>query len=279
MLSRRQAIGLCGIGLLGAQPRSSMFADAQAYERFMGRWSRLLAPLLIDFARLPETGTVLDVGSGTGSLSIAITQQRPRVRVTGIDPSSEYVGYATSRNSAAQFQVGDAQKLEFAAGRFDAAVSLLVINFIPDRAAAVRELRRVVKPGGSVAAAVWDYSDGMKMLRVFWDAAVALDPGAQKRNEAGMPLCRSGELASFFESQGLHEVEQRPLEIRCQFASFSDYWEPFLLGQGPAGAYARGLDEARRNALREEIKRKLNVADEAREMVLSARAWAARGVV
>ena len=169
MLSRRAALGTVSGALLRAQrPDRNMFADAEAYERFMGRWSRLMAPLLVDFARLPAAGTILDVGSGTGSLAMAIAQRSPGYRVVGIDLSQQYVDYANARShpDSVRFQLGDAQKLSFPDATFDASVSLLVFNFIPDAAKALAEIRRVTRPGGPIAAAVWDYGDGMRMLRI-----------------------------------------------------------------------------------------------------------------
>jgi SAM-dependent methyltransferase len=256
-----------------------MFADAEAYDRFMGRWSRLIAPLLADFARLPDSGRVLDVGSGTGALSLELARS---ATVTGIDPSKEYVAYAASRNplpGRAAFEVGDAQSLRFGDASFAAAVSLLVFNFIPDPLKALREVRRVTRPGGPIAAAVWDYGGRMGMLRAFWDAAVQTDPGAAKRDEKHMPLCRSGELAKLWTEGGLENVVEQPLEVTTTFSSFADFWDPFLLGQGPAGAYVRALPEDRVKALRSALKRRLSVSDETARFSLPARVWAVRGAV
>ena len=259
-----------------------MFGDAEAYERFMGRWSSLLAPLLVDFTNPPDEGAVLDVGSGTGALAFSIARMRPHCRVLGIDPAKEYVAFANSRNrfrDRARFEVGDAQQLRSSDGEFESSLSLLVFNFIPDRMKALREVIRVTKPGGFVSAAVWDYGAGMRMLRVFWDAAVAVDPRARKADEADMPLCRAGELGEFWRQGGLEHVEERPLDITMRFESFADYWDPFLLGQGPAGAYVQSLDAVRRQALRDEVKRRLSLSVEKAPFPLPARAWAARGVV
>ena len=259
-----------------------MFGDAEAYERFMGRWSRVLAPLLVDFTDLRDTGRVLDVGSGTGTLAFSIAKQKVHCQVLGIDPSKEYVDYANSRNpfpDRARFQVGDAQQLPFSDATFENSLSLLVFNFIPDREKALREVSRVTKPGGCVSAAVWDYGAGMRMLRMFWDAAVAVDPTAEKFDELHMPLCRAGELGEFWKRHGLARVEERPLDITMRFGSFADYWDPFLLGQGPAGAYLRNVDGDRRQSLREEVKRRLAVVTEDAPFSVPARAWAVRGIV
>jgi len=274
-------MALVAPALRSQEGKPAMFADADAYQRFMGRWSAMLAPLLVEFARLPDAGRVLDVGSGTGSLAFSIGKLRPHCRLVGIDPSREYVGYANSKNpfpDRAAFQVGDAQRLEFPDASFDASLSLLVFNFIPDRQKALSEVRRVTKPGGPVAAAVWDYGAGMKMLRVFWDAVTAVDPAA-KLDESRMPLARAGELAEFWKQGGLTEVEEAPLDFVMRFESFADYWDPFLLGQGPAGSYARSADAGLRQALRAELKRILAVTDENAPFTLPARAWAVRGTV
>lgn len=254
-----------------------MFGDAEAYARFMGRWSRLVAPLLIEFADIEDGWRVLEAGSGTGSLAGEIAARRPRCQIVGIDTSPEYVAYAGARNGRAnvRFETGDAQRLSFADAVFDASVSLLVFNFIPNARRALEELQRVTRAGGRIAAAVWDYGDGMQMLRIFWDAVVALDAGAEHVNEKHMPLSRAGELASLWKEAGLRGVEERPLEIAMRFESFDDYWRPFLLGQGPAGAYVARLSAEGQAALRERLRERLSARPGGFE--LRARAWAARG--
>jgi ubiquinone/menaquinone biosynthesis C-methylase UbiE len=160
-----------------------IFAESDAYQRFMGRWSRRLAPLLVTFASVEERESILDIGSGTGALAFAVAEAIPSVRVTGIDPSSAYVRYAQGRTPSdrVQFSAGDAQALQLPDATFDKTLSLLVMNFFVTSAMALREMIRVTRPGGIVAAAVWDYSDGMEMLRVFWDEAVALDAAIAAR--------------------------------------------------------------------------------------------------
>jgi len=236
----------------------------------MGRWSRLVAPLLVDFTDLPDRCRVLDLGSGTGSLSCVIAERKGRAGVLGIDPSQEYVTYAESRNpfpDQVSFQVGDAQHLPFPDASFDATLSLLAFNFIPDPKRALSEARRITKPGGTISAAVWDYGDGMRMLRTFWDAAKA-----ESLDEKHMPLCRAGELADLWRQGDLENVREEPLDITMQFQSFEDYWDPFLLGQGPAGHYAASLDPHQLQTLRSELERTLS-------LTLPARAWAVRGNV
>jgi SAM-dependent methyltransferase len=257
-----------------------MFSEAEAYERFMGRWSRLLAPPFLSFSEVRGGESVLDVGSGTGALSFAAAGSTPDVRVTGIDPSAAYVAFANGRaNARVRFEVGDAQQLRFPDGSFDKAVALLVFNFIPDPARALKELARVVRPSGIISAAVWDYSRDMKMLRLFWNEAVALDTAAEPRDENRMPLCHEGELAGLWRSQGLDDVLQQPLDVTLRFESFDDYWAPFLLGQGPAGAYAASLPPERREQLRARLRERLLAGGPDRPFELQARAWVVKGRV
>ena len=283
LLSRRGFFATVTAAVLhGQEPKPNMFGDAEAYERFMGRWSRLLARPLMDFTDIADGGRILDVGSGTGSLAFVVAEGKARAQVVGIDPSKEYVAYANSKNrfaNRASFQTGDAQQMSFPDASFDASISLLVFNYIPDSLKALREVRRVTKPGGRISAAVWDYGTGMRMLRAFWDAAASLDRTAEKLDQKNMPLCRAGELAELWKKGGLQNVQERPLDITLRFASFADYWDPFLLGQGSAGAYTGKLDRDRLRILRDEVKRRLSVSAENAPLALPARAWAVRGTV
>ena len=253
-----------------------LFEDAQAYERFMGRWSRLVAGPFLDFVRIEKGAGVLDVGSGTGALAAAIAARIRGCSVIGIDPSKAYVAYANSRlkDSHVRFETGDAQSLRYANASFDAAVSLLVFNFIPNPSKALVELRRVVRTEGVIGAAVWDYSEAMQMLRIFWDAAVALDPAAERLDEKHMPLCRKGELRDLWKGGGLAAVLEKGIEVPARFRTFDDFWEPFLLGQGPAGAYVKSLPAGNCSALKEELHRRLPKAP----FTLRARVWAVRGL-
>lgn len=261
--------------------QQSIFEESEAYERFMGRWSRRLAPLLLKFASVTEGDSVLDVGSGTGALASALAEAIPSVRITGVDPSSAYVAHAQARTPGdrVRFFVGDAQALEIPNSTFDKTLSLLMMNFIPDPAKGLREMIRVTRPGGVVAAAVWDYGDGMEMLRVFWDEAVALDSTITARDERNMSLCRRGELAAFWRANGLEHVEEQPMTIELAFSSFADYWRPFLGGQGPAGAYARSLPRARGDGLEARLRDRLLSGRNDGPFTLLARAWAVKGVV
>jgi SAM-dependent methyltransferase len=256
-----------------------VFSAAQAYERFMGRWSRRLAPLFVRFAGTRDGDTVLDVGSGTGSLTAAVARVAPSSHIFGIDPSAPYVALARSQQGSAliQFEAGDAQQMRFENATFDRTLSLLVVNFIPDARKALGEMKRVTKPNGTVAAAVWDYGDGMEMLRVFWDEAVALTPAAAAKDERNMPFCRRGELAALWREQGLQDVVEEGLTVETRFTSFADFWTPFLERQGPAGAYVASLSAEARDALRLRLRRRLLGAGEDKAIIMHARAWVVRG--
>jgi SAM-dependent methyltransferase len=261
--------------------QDAMFSEAQAYERFMGRWSRQLAPQLTRFAGVRDGDALLDVGSGTGALSAALAIAAPAGRIVGIDPAASYVAVvqASEAGKRVQFKVGDAQQMEFADATFDRVLSLLVVNFIPDVNKAMAEMKRVTRRGGTVAAAVWDYGEGMEMLRVFWDEAVKVTPAADRRDERHMPFCRRGELADLWRQHGLQDVAEEGLTIETRFASFADYWEPFLGRQGPAGAHVAGLPARERDELEQRLRRRLVGDAGDRAFVLKARAWAVRGVV
>jgi SAM-dependent methyltransferase len=195
----------CGMALSGSGGQDPVFSEAQSYERFMGRWSRGLARHFITFAGVRDGDTVLDVGSGTGALTAGVAKVAPSSRIVGIDPAAPYVALAQSQQGTAliQFEVGDAQQMHFDAAMFDRTLSLLVVNFIPDARKALREMKRVTKSKGTIAAAVWDYGEGMEMLRVFWDEAMSLLPANAAKDERNMPLCRSGELATLWREESL----------------------------------------------------------------------------
>jgi len=261
-----------------------MFSTGEAYERFMGRWSRALAPLLVKLVGVCDGDAVLDVGSGTGALTAALATAAPSGRIVGIDPAEAYVSFARARLREApgdrvRFEVGDAQRLRFGAGSFDRTLALLVLNFVPDPGRALDEMVRVTRPGGTVAAAVWDYGDQMEMLRVFWDEAIRLDPAMDARDERHMPLCRRGELGALWREHGLREVSEEALAIPMRFASFDDFWSPFLEGQGPAGAFVASLAAGEREQLRQALRQRLLGGGPDRPIVLRARAWAVRGTV
>ena len=258
-----------------------MFATGDGYELYMGRWSRLLVPLYVAFAGVKDGHRVLDVGTGTGAVASTLEATLPRSTIVGVDPSPEFIAYATkqARSARLRFEVGDAQALRHPDGSFDHAMALLVMNFIPDHDKAVAEMKRVTRPGGVVSACVWDYGDAMESLRLFWDEAVALDPAAAPKHERNMKLARRGELGALWRRAGLRGVREEPLVIDQAFSSFGDYWGPFLQGTGPGGAYVASLADDRRAALEARLRRRLLGGGRDGPFTLKARAWCVRGLV
>jgi SAM-dependent methyltransferase len=261
-----------------AQPQDT-WASGIAYEPYVGRWSRLVAREFVDWLGVAPAGRWLDVGCGTGALSQTILEAGAPAQVKGVDSSAGFVGYARAhvQDQRARFEVGDAQALPDGAAGYDAAVSALVLNFLPQPERAVREMARVARPGGVVAAYVWDYAGEMQFMRHFWDAVVALDPEKLDLDEGRrFPLCRPAPLAELFQRAGLAQVETRAIDVATDFRDFDDYWLPFLGGQGPAPSYVMALSDERRAALRERIRAGLPFAPDG-SIPLVARAWAVRG--
>ena len=255
------------------------WASGDAYEPYVGRWSRLVAHDFLNWLAVTPGSHWLDVGCGTGALSQTILHDAAPHRVKGIDRSAGYIAHAQQQvqDERASFEVGDAQALPGDAAHYDVAVSGLVLNFIPQPARAVDEMARVVRPGGSVAAYVWDYAGKMQLMRHLWNAATALDPDALDLDEGRrFPLCQPGPLAELFQDAGLKNVDVRAIDISTDFKDFDDYWSPFLGGQGPAPSYVMSLSEERRVALRERIRAGLPFALDG-SIPLVARAWAVRG--
>jgi SAM-dependent methyltransferase len=222
----------------------------------------------------------LDVGCGTGALAESILALAAPREVVGVDPSPAYVAFARDRvnDPRGRFEVGDAQAIREASASFDAVVSGLVLNFVPEPEKALSEMVRVTRPGRTVAAYVWDYAEGMELMRHFWDAAGALDPRAQELDEGRrFPLCKPEPLTDLFQTAGLEMVEVRAVDVPTVFRDFDDYWSPFLGGQAPAPGYAMSLSVERRAALRERIRASLPTNSRG-EHHLIARAWAIRGV-
>jgi SAM-dependent methyltransferase len=263
------------------EAEAKMFAASAGYERFMGRWSQLLAPAYIAFAGVGNGERVLDVGTGTGSLGSALEASFPASQIVGIDPSEDFIAYAqkSARSRRAQYEVGDAQSLRFDDGTFDHTMALLVMNFIPDRDKAIAEMRRVTRPHGVVSACVLDYNEGKQMLRFFWDEAVALDPAIEPKDERHMKLSRQGQLAELWRKAGLINVREEPLVIDQEYSSFDDYWSPFTKGAGPGGAFVVSLSEARRQQLEARMHKRLLGDRQDGPFTLKAMAWCVRGEV
>jgi SAM-dependent methyltransferase len=260
---------------------ATMWTGTQAYEQLMGRWSRRLAPRLVEFAGVRDGDRVLDLGCGTGSLTRVLLDEMPHSEVVGVDPAAAFIESARQQitDLRVRFEVGDAGSLPLPDNAFDRCLSLLVVNFIPDAMQATAEMSRVTRPGGTVAAAVWDYGEGMEMLSILWDTAVSLDPSAQPRHEANNPYCRRGELAGLWTESGFQQVEETELTIPLYFSSFDDYWTPFLAGVGPSGDYVAGLSAQRQQELQDHLRRRLSAESGEKPLTLQARAWAVCGRV
>ncbi len=254
-------------------------APAEVYDKLVGRYAGELAEALIAAAGVAPGMRALDVGCGPGALTRALAGVVGAGHVAAVDPSRPFVAACRDRVPGADVREGAAEALPFADGAFDAVLSQLVVNFLADAPAGVAELRRVARPGAVVAACVWDYADGMTLLRRFWDAALAVDPeGAAARDEGRvMPYCRPGELAALWRGAGLRDVTERALEASARYDGFDALWEPFPLGVAPSGAYAAALDPGRRDALRDELRARLG--DPRGAFTLRARAWCVTGLV
>ena len=259
--------------------RHDRWDSGDLYEPFVGRWSRLVARRFLGWLGQPAGAQWLDVGCGTGALTDAILAVCEPRAVTGVDPSAGFVEFATPRiqDKRAQFHVADAQALPMGTASCDAVVSGLVLNFVPDPSKAVAEMRRVARPGGVVAAYVWDYAAKMELLRHFWDAAVEVNPQAAALDEGRrFPICAPDRLEALFGAAGLREVAATAIDEPTVFRDFTDYWSPFLGGQGPAPGYAISVTEAERTALRELLRRRLPTQADG-SIRLVARAWAVKG--
>jgi ubiquinone/menaquinone biosynthesis C-methylase UbiE len=254
-----------------------VFTAATAYERFMGRWSRRLAKSFAEFAGVGAHDRVLDVGCGTGALAGAILAAHPESVVTGIDPSEVFVESCRAQYPSARFLMGDAQQLPFGDQAFDASLACLVLNFVASPRDAVAEMARVTAHNGTIAAAVWDHAEGMTMLRAFWEAAVEVDPSLTAGEK--QPMLSRDALAQLWDEVQLHDVLLEPLVVDMKFASFNDYWEPFMGGQGPAGAYVASLTPESRDAIARVLHARFLKDDPFGSFTIQSRAWAIKGTV
>jgi SAM-dependent methyltransferase len=251
----------------------SFFSGADAYDRFMGRYSVLLAPHFADFAGISAGQRVLDVGCGPGALTAELVRRVGADAVLAADPSEPFVAAARERHPEVDVRTAPAERLPFPDGELDAAVAQLVVHFMADPDTGLREMARVTRADGVVAACVWDHGGGRGPLSLFWEAAHELDPGV--RDESRLAGSREGHLAELFEAAGLRDVEDTALSFAVEHASFEEWWEPYTLGVGPAGAHVAALEPERRDTLRELCRERLPDAP----FVLEAAAWAARGRV
>ena len=259
---------------------NDVWASGDSYEPYVGRWSRLVAQEFIRWLALPEGLQWLDVGSGTGALTQTVLNTANPKQVKGIDRSDEYVEFARNhvQDPRAAFDVGNAQSLPVESETFDAAVSGLVLNFVPSPNQMIAEMTRAVRNGGVVALYVWDYAGKMQMMRHFWNAAIALDPAARDLDEGRrFVICNPDSLQDLFQYADLSQVQVCPIDISADFKNFDDYWSPFLGGQGPAPGYVMSLSEKRRAQLRERINNSLPFALDG-TISLVMRAWAVKGM-
>jgi ubiquinone/menaquinone biosynthesis C-methylase UbiE len=245
---------------------------AEAYDRFMGRYSLQLSPQLADFAGVRGGQRVIDVGCGPGALTAELARRLGPASVVAVDPSEPFVAAVRARNPGVQVWQASAEDLPFPDGAFDAALAQLVVHFMSDPGAGLAEMAQVTRWDGVVAASVWDHGSGQRPLSLFWDAAHELDPNVE--DESDRAGAREGHLATLFESAGLREIEETTLAAELEHATFEAWWEPFTYGVGPAGSYVASLDPERQATLREECRSLLPKAP----FVITARAWTARGV-
>ncbi len=263
---------------------SSTFAatDGDAYELQMGRWSRRLAEPFLDFVGPVGGGEVLDLGCGTGSLTLALAAREPACRISGVDFSAAYVEHARGRTSDPRidFRVGDACAIPFPAARFDRVLSLLMLHFVPRATEAVAEMRRVARPGAVAAAAVWDARGGFVAQRIFLDTAAAIDPGVDtlRAQNCIRPMTRPGELGAAWRAAGFEDVRDGALTIRMDYADFEDFWRPYLGAQGPAASYVSGLEPAAQARLRDHVRRAYLDGEPDGPRSYAATAWVVRGV-
>ncbi len=255
------------------------WSDGARYERYVGRWSRLVARELLAWLAPAPGQRWLDVGCGAGAITQTILSLAEPRAVIGVDRSEGFIAHARAAtpDRRASFMLGDAQALPVESGAYDVVVSGLVLNFVPDPARAVAEMARAARPEGTVAVYVWDYAGQMQFMRFFWDAAIAVDPKARDLDEGPrFPVCHPEALEGLFSAAGLRDVTTRPIDIPTVFRDFDDYWSPFLGGQGSAPSYLASLDEEPRAAIRERLRATLPIATDG-SISLIARVWAARG--
>ncbi len=249
----------------------SFAVTATAYDRFMGRYSTLLAPKLASLAGVVAGQRALDVGCGPGALTTELVERLGAAEVAAVDTSETFVAAARERLPGVSIQCAPAERLPFPDDSFDVALAQLVVHFMADPAAGLAEMSRVTRKDGVIAACVWDHAGGHGPLGAFWEAVRVLDP--EVVDESELAGARQGHLRELFETAGLHAVEETHLTVSVEHPTFDDWWEPFTLGVGPAGTYTARLDPDRRSELRELCRSRLPAAP----FVVDARAWTARG--
>ena len=251
------------------------------YEQYVGRWSRKVAREFLAWLQVTPGKTWGDVGCGTGALTETILGELDPQSISAIDRSEGFIGQARRRisDSRVRFEVGDATGLPWPSKSCDVTVSGLVLNFVSNADSMAREMARVTRPGGKVAAYVWDYAGGMQMMRHFWDVAVQLNSNDSALDQAErFPLCQPEPLETLFRDAGLSSISVRPIDIPTVFRNFDDYWTPFLGKQGAAPTYLASLNENARDGIRDALKARL-VPNSDGSIAMTARAWAIQGTV
>lgn len=251
----------------------SFDVGADAYWRFIGRYSEPLAWKLADYAGVTAGQTALDVGCGPGALSAVLVERLGVSHVAALDPSQPFVNAARSRLPGVDIRLASAESIPFDDDHFDVALAELVVHFMTDPVAGLREMARVTRPGGKIAACVWDYGGDTGAVSAFWKVARLLNPSVD--DESGLAGVRDGQLAELFGAAGLHEIHAAKLTVQADFGSFEEWWEPFTLGVGPAGAYVAGLGSPERAALKTACRASLSPGP----FTISAGAWTASGTV
>lgn len=257
--------------------------DGAAYERFIGRWSRRVADRIADTVTFEGGGALLDVGCGTGSLSAALLARHPNRRVVGIDVAEPYLEFARARPDLTGVELlkGDAQDIAFPDNTFDGAGALIALNFMSDPLKAAQEMARVVRPGGVLVAAAWDFRGGLVYQRLLWDTAAAIDPVASKTRDKifSNPLALPDGMANLWRSAGLAKVERQSLTVRMDFADWDDYWQPLLGGQGPVGGYVAALEPDLQARVCDAVRAAFLSGDVDGPRSLTATSWVVTGEV
>jgi SAM-dependent methyltransferase len=260
-------------------PSNFVAKGADGYEATMGRWSRRLAVPFLDFSGVPARGRVLDAGCGTGSLTLALAARPDLTAIEALDFEESFVTALRKRSTDPRIraQQGDVCALPYADQEFDGVFSLLVLHFVSDPHQAVREMRRVLRPGATAAATVWDNYGGMPSWRLFWDTIVALEPEAARSRAAKRPMTGEGELRAAFESAGFTDVADTMLAIRMDYTDFDDFWLPMVYGQGTFGNFFDALPETKRDRLRDAVKAGYLAGGSDGPRGFASVAWAVRG--
>lgn len=258
-----------------------IFSAGDKYDRGTGAWSRLLAPGFVDFMKIQEGESVLDVGSGTGVLALALAEKTRASKIVGIDLSQGFIEYARgkSKDPRLVFELGDAQNLPYADNSFDRSMTMLVLQFVPDKLKAIAEMKRITKPGGAIGTALWDAAAGMSPNQALWDAATALDLPADIPSARQSASNSAAGLTKLLAEAGLESITVTDVLIERRFSSLDEYWTPLSTGEGVPGKFLGSLSPEYKSAVKEQIRKNL-LGDRADgSFSIKARAQVVRGVV